>query len=93
MTEHGPNLSRRTGHTAHICVELSSEREGVVVLSDALTHPIISFAHPAGCPPPTNHGPHRAAAERKALLDKLATDRQRVIGFICSGSSYRLVPA
>jgi hypothetical protein len=45
----------------------------------------------------------RAAAVRKTLLDKLATDRQRVIGFHLpfpgsviverSGSSYRFTPA
>ena len=37
-----------SGRTAgHTCVKLSSGRDGVVVLGDALTHPIISFAHPA----------------------------------------------
>ena len=91
-------------HTAgHICVELSSGREGVVVLSDALTHPIISFAHPDWMPAADHHDPQRAAAVRKTLLDKLATDRERVIGFHLpfpgtgiaerSGSSYRFVPA
>ena len=93
-----------SGHTAgHICVELSSGRESVVVLGDALTHPIISFAHPEWMPAADHHDPHRAAAVRKTLLDKLATDRQRVIGFHLpfpgigiverSGSSYRFVPA
>jgi glyoxylase-like metal-dependent hydrolase (beta-lactamase superfamily II) len=93
-----------SGHTAgHICVELSSGRESVVVLSDALTHPIISFAHPDWMPAADHHDPQRAAAVRKTLLDKLATDRQCVIGFHLpfpgigfverSGSSYRFVPA
>jgi glyoxylase-like metal-dependent hydrolase (beta-lactamase superfamily II) len=92
------------GHTAgHICVELYAGRESVVVLGDALTHPIISFAHPDWVPAADHHDPQRAAAVRKRLLDKLATDRQRVIGFHLpfpgiglverSSSSYRFVPA
>ena len=100
----GMHVLDTSGHTAgHICVELSSGREGVVVLGDALTHPIISFAHPDWMPAADHHDPQRAAAVRKTLLDKLATDRQRVIGFHLpfpgigfverSGSSYRFVPA
>jgi hypothetical protein len=53
----------------------------VVVLSDALTHIIISFAHPDWMPAADHHDPQRAAAVRKTLLDKLATDRERGIGF------------
>jgi glyoxylase-like metal-dependent hydrolase (beta-lactamase superfamily II) len=93
-----------SGHTAgHICVELSSGRESVVVLADALTHPVISFAHPEWMPAADHHDPQRAATVRKVLLDQLATDRQRVIGFHLPfpgvgfverrGSSYRFVPA
>ena len=50
-----------------------------------------------------HHDPQRAAAVRKTLLDTIATDRERVIGFHLpfpgigiverSGSSYRFVPA
>ena len=100
----GMHVLDTSGHTAgHICVELSSGREGVVVLGDALTHPIVSFAHPDWMPAADHHDPHRAAAVRKTLLDKLATYRQRVIGFHLpfpgigfverSGSTYRFVPA
>lgn len=87
----------------HICVELTSGRESAVVLGDALTHPIIFFAHPDCMPAADHHDPQQAAAVRKTLLDKLATDRQRVIGFHLpspgigrverSGSSYRFLPA
>jgi glyoxylase-like metal-dependent hydrolase (beta-lactamase superfamily II) len=93
-----------SGHTAgHICVELSTGPESLVVLGDALTHPIISFAHPEWIPAADHHDPQRAATVRKNLLDQLATDRQRVIGFHLpfpgvgfverSGSSYRFLPA
>jgi hypothetical protein len=74
----------------------------MVVLSDALTHIIISFAHPDWMPAADHHDPQRAAAVRKTLLDKLATDRERGIGFHLpslgigiverSRSSYRFVP-
>jgi glyoxylase-like metal-dependent hydrolase (beta-lactamase superfamily II) len=78
----GMRVLDTSGRTAgHICVELSSGRDGVVVLGDGLTHPIISFAHPAWMPATDHHDPQRAAAVRKTLLDKLATNRQRVIGF------------
>lgn len=100
----GMQVLDTSGHTAgHICIELSSGREGLVVLGDALTHPIISFAHPDWRPAADHHDPQGAAAVRKTLLDKLATDRGRVVGFHLpfpgtgfverSGSSYRFVPA
>ena len=59
--------------------------------------------NPGWMPAADHHDPQRAAAVRKTLLDKLATDRQRVIGFHLpfpgtgfverGGSSYRFVPA
>jgi glyoxylase-like metal-dependent hydrolase (beta-lactamase superfamily II) len=99
----GMRVLDTSGHTAgHICVELSSGRDSMVVLGDALTHPIISFAHPDWMPAADHHDPQRAAAVRKTLLDKLANDRQRIIGFHLpfpgigfaerSGSVYRFVP-
>jgi glyoxylase-like metal-dependent hydrolase (beta-lactamase superfamily II) len=100
----GMRVLDTAGHTAgHLSVELSSGRDGAVVLGDALTHPMISFAHPEWMPAADHHDPQRAVTVRKTLLDKLATDRQRVIGFHLpfpgvgfverSGSSYRFVPA
>jgi glyoxylase-like metal-dependent hydrolase (beta-lactamase superfamily II) len=100
----GMQVLDTSGHTAgHICVELSSQRETALVLGDALTHPIISFVHPDWRPAADHHDPQRAATVRETLLDKLATDRQRVIGFHLpfpgiglverTGSSYRFVLA
>ena len=100
----GIRMLDASGHTAgHMCVELSSGRESMVVLGDALTHPIVSFAHPQWMPAADHHDPQRAAAVRKSLLEKLATERQRVVGFHLpfpgtgfverGGSSYRFVPA
>lgn len=100
----GVRVLDTSGHTAgHICVELFSGRESVVILGDALTHPIVSFAYPDWMPAADHHDPQRAVAVRKTLLAKLATDRQSVIGFHLpfpgigfverSGSSYRFVRA
>ena len=71
-----------SGHTpGHISVELSSGNARVIVLADALTHPTISFAHPEWMPAGDHYDADRAVATRKRLLDRLATDRTRVIGY------------
>ena len=69
------------GHTqGHMSLELASGGETLVILGDALTHPIISFAHPEWRPA-ADHVPEQAVETRKKLLDKLATEKSRVIGF------------
>jgi len=69
------------GHTqGHMSLELASGGETLVVLGDALTHPIISFAYPEWRPA-ADHVPELAVATRKKLLDKLATEKTRVIGY------------
>ena len=92
-----------SGHTpGHISIEINSGRDVMVVLADALTHPTISFAHPEWMPAADHHDAERAIKTRKALLDRLATDRNQVIGFHLpfpgigvverSGTVYRFVP-
>ncbi len=69
------------GHTqGHLSLDLASGGDRLVVLGDALTHPIISFAHPEWRPA-ADHVPELAVETRKKLLDKLATEKTRVIGF------------
>jgi len=93
-----------SGHTAgHVSIEISAGPDAMVVLGDALTHPTISFAHPDWVPTADHHDARGAAAMRRRLLDKLATDRQHVIGFHLPflgvgrvesiGRAYRFVPA
>ena len=93
-----------SGHTpGHLSIEIASGREAIVVLADALTHPTISFAHPEWMPAADHHDPERAVRTRKSLLDRLATDRSRAIGFHLpfpgigfverSGGAYRFVPS
>jgi len=92
-----------SGHTqGHLSIEIASGHDAVLVLADALTHPTISFAHPEWKPAADHHDPERAVLTRKALLDRLATDRTQVIGFHLpfpgtghverSGTAYRFVP-
>jgi glyoxylase-like metal-dependent hydrolase (beta-lactamase superfamily II) len=92
-----------SGHTpGHLSIEIASGRDAVIVLADALTHAIISFAHPEWMPAADHHDPEGAVVTRKTLLDRLATDRNRVIGFHLPfpgigvverrGIAYRFVP-
>ena len=68
------------GHTqGHVSIELSGG-DGLIVGGDVLTHPLISFRHPEWRPA-ADHVPDQAAATRRKLLDRLATDRSKLIGF------------
>jgi glyoxylase-like metal-dependent hydrolase (beta-lactamase superfamily II) len=68
------------GHTqGHVALELAGG-EGLIVGGDVLTHPLISFQHPQWRPA-ADHVPDQAAATRRALLDRLAADRSKLIGF------------
>ena len=91
------------GHSqGHIAVALTSGSESAIVLADTLIHPNVSFAHPEwklGA----DHEPDRAVLTRKTLLDRVATDRTRVIGYHLPfpgvgiverrGTAYRFVAA
>ncbi len=69
------------GHTqGHISLEIAAGNERLIVLGDALTHPVISFRYPEWRPV-ADHEAERAVATRKGLLDRLATDKARIIGF------------
>jgi glyoxylase-like metal-dependent hydrolase (beta-lactamase superfamily II) len=68
------------GHTqGHVSLELAGN-EGLIVGGDALTHPLISFQHPEWRPT-ADHVPDQAIATRRMLLDRLAADRAKLIGF------------
>ena len=90
------------GHTqGHVSLTLAGG-DGLLIGGDALTHPLISFAHPQWRPA-ADHVPEQAAATRMRLLDQLATDRMRLIGFHLpypglgsverANGAYRFVPA
>jgi len=90
------------GHTqGHVSLELAGG-DGLIVGGDALIHPVISFQHP-DWKPRADHVPDQAIATRRKLLDRLATDRCRLIGFHLPypgvgtverrDSAYRFVPS
>jgi glyoxylase-like metal-dependent hydrolase (beta-lactamase superfamily II) len=68
------------GHTqGHIAMEVAGD-DGLIVGGDVLTHPAISFAHPEWHTT-ADHVPDQAAAMRRKLLDRLAADKSKLIGF------------
>lgn len=69
------------GHTqGHISIEIAGSSDPLIVLGDALTHPVISFKYP-GWMPAADHEPDLGVATRKKLLDRLANERTAVIGY------------
>jgi glyoxylase-like metal-dependent hydrolase (beta-lactamase superfamily II) len=90
------------GHTqGHVSIEIAAPSGPLIVLGDALTHPIVSFAYPQW-KPVSDHEPDRAVATRKALLDRLAAEKARIIGYHLpfpghgmverAGGAFRFVP-
>jgi glyoxylase-like metal-dependent hydrolase (beta-lactamase superfamily II) len=76
----GLRLIDTPGHTqGHVSLELAGAN-GLLVGGDALTHPLISFQHPEW-KPTADHVPEQAVATRRKLLDRLAADRSKLIGF------------
>jgi len=68
------------GHTqGHVALELAGG-DGLIVVGDALTHPLISFQHPEWRTA-ADHVPDQAVATRRTLLDRLAAERAKLIGF------------
>jgi glyoxylase-like metal-dependent hydrolase (beta-lactamase superfamily II) len=67
------------GHTpGHISVEVTGG-DGLIVAGDALTHMVISFQHPSWRVP-ADHEADRGITTRLRLLDRLATEKRRLIG-------------
>lgn len=68
------------GHTPGHLSYLVHAGEPVLVVGDALSHAVVSFAYPDwrwG----SDLEPDRAIATRRALLDRIATERVQIIGF------------
>lgn len=91
-----------SGHTpGHMSYMLHGGGESVLVLGDAITNAVISFERPewqSG----SDQDRDKGAATRTALLDRLAAEKTRIIGYHLphpghgvaerSGSAYRFVP-
>lgn len=68
------------GHTqGHISLEAAGG-DGLVITGDALTHAPISFQYPEWLMPGDHEG-QIAVQTRKMLLDRLATQKSKLIGF------------
>lgn len=89
------------GHTpGHTSFALHQGSDSVLVLGDAITHPIISFQK-ASWPSGSDQDPEAGRATRLALLDRLAQDKMQILGFHLphpglgaverEGSAYRYV--
>ncbi len=92
-----------SGHTpGHTSFELRSGSESVVVLGDALTNSVVSFARP-DLHTGTDQDPEKGAQTRRRLLDQMVADKLRFIGYHLphpglgiaerNGDSYRYAPA
>jgi glyoxylase-like metal-dependent hydrolase (beta-lactamase superfamily II) len=90
------------GHTpGHISLELAGG-EGLIITGDAATNPIVSFEHP-GSKFGFDMQHDVAIANRKALLERAATDKIKLLGFHWTDpgvgyaerkdNAYRFVPA
>jgi len=77
-----------SGHTpGHTSFVLHQGPESIVVLGDALSHPVFSFRQPSW-PSGSDQNAEQGIATRMALLDRAATDKQPVVGFHLPDSGY-----
>lgn len=90
------------GHTiGHMSLAVASKGNNLIVTSDTLTHPFISFEHP-GWWPQTDFDQKQAEQSRRKVLDMAATDRSLILAYHLSfpglgrvaksGNAYRFVP-
>ncbi|MCZ8043568.1 MAG: MBL fold metallo-hydrolase [Beijerinckiaceae bacterium] len=78
------------GHTpGHVSFAFNDAQGPVFVVGDALTHPVISFAHP-DWRPASDHDPERAVATRRALLERAVAEKARIIGYHLPGAIGRV---
>lgn len=69
------------GHTpGHLSYIIHSDSEQLVVIGDAVTNSVISFAHPEW-PTGSDQDATLGATTRQALLGRLAGDRSRIVGY------------
>ncbi|MEZ5843118.1 MAG: MBL fold metallo-hydrolase [Hyphomicrobiaceae bacterium] len=99
----GISLFPTPGHTpGHVSVAVRSKNEELVVVGDALTQSIVSFAAP-GWRWGADMDADAAIATRNKLLDRLTADKSRIVGYHFPapgigrvekvGSAYRFRPA
>ncbi len=79
-----------SGHTpGHVSFELKDGGDTLFILGDALTHPVVSFAHP-DWRPAADHDADRAVATRRTVLARAADEKARVLGYHLPGGLGRV---
>ena len=68
------------GHTPGHMSFMVHGAEPLLIVGDAITNSVISLAHP-DWPTGSDQDPQQGAATRTTLLDRLASDKARVIGY------------
>lgn len=76
----GIEVMATPGHTPGHLSFMVHGAEPVLIAGDAITNSVLSFTHP-DWPMGTDQDPDQAITTRLALLDRLATDKVRTIGF------------
>jgi glyoxylase-like metal-dependent hydrolase (beta-lactamase superfamily II) len=77
----GVSLVDSAGHTpGHVCVQVTSGQDRLMVSGDALNHSLVSFANP-GWRWGSDMDSDAAIMTRKRLLDQLATDKIALLGY------------
>ena len=70
-----------SGHTpGHTSFSIRRENESVMIIGDALTHPIISFEK-AAWPSGSDQDKEQGRKTRLALLDRMAADNTMILGY------------
>ncbi len=70
-----------SGHTpGHLSYMLHSGADSMLVIGDAISNAVISFAHPEW-PSGSDQDPQKGIETRTALIDRLAADKARIIGY------------
>lgn len=79
------------GHTpGHTSFALHAGSASVLVVGDALTHPVFSFHKPKWISG-SDQNPEQGIATRLALLDRVAADKTPIVGFHLPDSGYGYV--
>jgi len=70
-----------SGHTpGHTSFEIRKDGERFLVIGDAIGHPVVSFQRP-GWVVGTDQDPQKAIKARKALLDRMASEKIACLGY------------
>ena len=77
-----------SGHTpGHTSFALHQGSQSVMVLGDALIHPVFSF-HKPSWPSGSDQNPEQAISTRLKLLERAVADAQQIVGFHLPDSGY-----